>query len=244
MRWQGRMADDVRATRDGIVAASALLEAVPVARTYKRDRRGRFGSGGGDGGRNADFDARADRARSGQDALGAASVGLDREPSGLTTAQGEALMTYRGMFGCQRINRGLRSGEMDERTRAEVRHIDDAMDSSRLTADVVVHRGLRDGDAVFGARFGGDLTGATWTESAYLSTSPRESFATNWARNGSTVPDPSRSPIAMRILVPKGTRGVEASDAEMLLGRGLTLRVAADHGTVDGVRRIDLEVVP
>jgi len=46
-RWQGRMADDVRASRVMVGRAQALLEAVPQARTYKRDADGRFGSGGG-----------------------------------------------------------------------------------------------------------------------------------------------------------------------------------------------------
>lgn len=222
--------------------ASALLDTLVVARTYKRDRKGQFSSGGA--GRNADFDARAEGARAGQEVLDAAPIGLNRETTGLTAPQAEAFRTYMGLFGCRRINGGLRSGEMDDQTRAEVGHIDDAMSSSRLSGDVVIHRGLRDADAVFGDRLGGDLTGATWTESAYLSTSPRESFATNWAREGSGVQDPSRRPIAMRILAPKGTPAVAVSDAELLLGRGLQLRVAADHGIVDGVRRIDIEVSP
>jgi len=47
----------------------------------------------------------------------------------------------------------------------------------------------------------------------------------------------------MRILAPKGTPAVAMSKAEMLLGRGLTLQTAADHGVVDGVREIDIEVI-
>lgn len=244
MRWQGRMAGDVAATRAMVVRAQTLLEQIPLARSYKRDKKGKFSSGGGGGGRNADFDARAAAARSGQDALDAAPIGYGHETTGLTPPQGEAIRTYMGLWGCQRINGGLRSGDMSAQTHEEVRHIDEAMDSSRLSSDVVIHRGLRDADALFGDRLGGDLTGATWTEASYVSTSPRASFATNWAREGSGVQDPSRRPIAMRILAPKGTPAIAASDAELLLGRGLTLRVAADHGMIDGVRHVDLEVAP
>lgn len=49
MRWQGRMADEVRDTRAMVARAQALLQSVPFGRIYKRDKDGKFGTGGGDG---------------------------------------------------------------------------------------------------------------------------------------------------------------------------------------------------
>ena len=60
----------------------------------------------------------------------------------------------------------------------------------------------------------------------------------------------------MRMRVPRGTGAVAMSgqptgdmfaagpQGELLLQRGLPLRVTRDHGVVDGVRRLDVEVVP
>lgn len=47
MRWQGRMADDVAASRATVARALALLDSLPGnARVYKRDKEGKFSSGG------------------------------------------------------------------------------------------------------------------------------------------------------------------------------------------------------
>lgn len=49
MRWSGRFADEVAASRAAVGRAQALLESVPLDRTYKRDRDGQFSSGNGSG---------------------------------------------------------------------------------------------------------------------------------------------------------------------------------------------------
>lgn len=57
MRWQGRMADDVAATRAMVAKAQRLLESVP--RNFpgqSRDADGQFASGGGGGGSDDDED--------------------------------------------------------------------------------------------------------------------------------------------------------------------------------------------
>jgi len=199
------------------------------------------------------FDQRVGAAAQGDDVMRAAPSGMGVDPGsarGMTAAQIQAVREQRGMAGARRINGQLRSGKLDAQTRADVQEIDAAMAASRLTADVVVHRGMRDGGLVFGDRVGQDLTGAIWTEAGYLSTSQRASFATNWAEGGlgtgpsRSAPLPNANPVAMRILVPRGTGAIQPTDVELLLDRGLRLRVVTDRGVVGGVRVLDVEVIP
>jgi hypothetical protein len=51
----------------------------------------------------------------------------------------------------------------------------------------------------------------------------------------------------MTILVPQGTAALAASsdgEKELLLNRGLRFRIVRDNGVVNGVRHVDVEVVP
>ena len=175
----------------------------------------------------------------------------------LAPAEGRALDEY-GSDG-QAINAKLRGGgRLSPKMRETVAGVDSAMDRSRLTSDVAVYRGTRTGSSAFGDRLSGDLTGAEWTDLAYLSTSVDDGIATDFARIGS-------APLVMKIRVPEGTGAVSLSDppagrgvpladgtrthqfgdgqGEILFERGLQMRVTADHGTVDGIRRLDV-VVP
>jgi hypothetical protein len=106
-----------------------------------------------------------------------------------------------------------------------------------------------------------DLTGMRFRDKGYVSTSadPRidEAFGGRWARTAREMPSSDGEPIVMRIQAPKGTgavalgemgeigpRGITGS-AEILLDRGLTFEVTADHGVDDkGFRRLDVSVVP
>jgi hypothetical protein len=77
---------------------------------------------------------------------------------------------------------------------------------------------------------GGDLIGHTINDKGFLSTSPIEDAATNYARQ-------SRFPISVEIEVPKGTKAIPVpaggnlfwngpkSDSEFILERGLTIKI-------------------
>ena len=128
--------------------------------------------------------------------------------------------------------------EIFDEIMGEVANIDRAMDASRLTKPIVVYRGRR-GDSVLGPRdtWGDDLTGREWTDPAPASASAMESVGEHFGRDG----------VVMRVVVPEGTGAVQLSaknyEAEILLERGLRYRVVRDYGTVNGRRRLDVEVV-
>ncbi len=146
------------------------------------------------------------------------------------------------------INTQLREGRNDPRVAGWIGQIDAAMEASRTRSDIGVWRGLRDGSLMFGNRLDADLTGMEWREDAYLSTTADGDISTGFAL-GTNVNRPAPNPVLMHLLVPAGTGAVEASDeryeAEILLERGLTLRIVADRGvSPDGVRMVDVVVVP
>lgn len=126
------------------------------------------------------------------------------------------------------INESLR-GHADPETTAKVSaHIarmDAVYEVSPLAGDVGVYRGMGN-SAVFGVHFDGDLTGFAWREDAYMSTSASESTARGFAYSA------DGRGVLMRLIIPKGTGSVNMhnSESELLLMRGLSLRVVADHG--------------
>lgn len=210
------------------------------------------------------FDERIQKAKAGR-------AGLDQPPLRLTVDTNEilgqpsdwppsrvrqvteALRAYRGS-GYREINDALRSARVDRaegRIRDYIRRIDQAMDASRLPADVVVWRGVTNPTKVFGPDWNDtSVVGLTWNEASYASSSADERVARTFSGVGS-------GSVVIRLLVPRGTPAVRLSDhgpdhrnpggiseeAEALLHRGLTFRVVADHGYDGGVRRIDVEVI-
>lgn len=135
----------------------------------------------------------------------------------------------------ERVNAALRRGQ----TPPEVKTLDEIMSRSHLSHDVVAYRSLKDGGAIL-PKGGTAVVGHSFTEPAFTSThvgAPQYGFS-----------EGGRAPLHMRILVPKGTPAITANEVdaeEMLLGRGLTYRVVADHGVdVDGIRNLDVEVTP
>lgn len=192
------------------------------------------------------FDQRAAAAASGQEALDAATFGLGRNPrpAAFTPAMSSALNTYTGAE-YNAVNRLLRGqplpyGYRPTDVEQTIADLDVAMAASRLSRDVLVHRGLVAAGSLFGDRMAADLSGMEWTESAYVSTTARRRLAVSFAGGEGSV--------LMRILVPAGTPAVQAStmpvEAELVLRRGLRLRVVADRGIdPDGVRHIDVEVI-
>lgn len=203
------------------------------------------------------FQSRIDAAAAGSSALGAAPSSLARDGgSAIPDQQRQSLQDYRGDEAYRTINAALRgatddqlaamplTGDWADRARIDtaVANMDAAMDGSRLTQDVQTFRGIGNASRLFGDRFDGDLTGMEWREDAYVSTSADGEIADEFAGN-------LHGAVVMRMVVPAGTGGIELSDSghesELLLQRGLTMRVVADNGVdADGVRRIDVEVVP
>lgn len=125
--------------------------------------------------------------------------------------------------------------------------IDEITATSKLTDDVVVLRGTATGRGIFGDALDDDLTGWSWQEKSYVSTTADPKVANSFGSAG----------LIMTITVPKGTGAVKLSsgsgdpskttsaESELMLQRGLTLRVMRDNGrSADGTRRLDVEVVP
>lgn len=166
-----------------------------------------------------------------------------------------------------------------EATRTQIAEIDKTMEVSPLTSDVQVDRVVMDGAAVFGSDWYGhesittmeqaaaaherwkagerpDLTGMSWREPAYVSTTADSRVAKIIGDAKATQPDqrggPGAERVIMTITVPKGTGAVRLSgldsgagpttEAELLLEHGLTMMVTADHGIgADGYRHLDVE---
>lgn len=114
----------------------------------------------------------------------------------------------------------------------DIKAIDAAMERSHLSVDITVYRGVRPSD--FGLPE--DAVGFEWTDPAYLGTSAQRSVAQNSFAEGALL----------RIHVPEGTPAISITgggEGELLLGRGLRLKVTRDARD-GGVRVLDVEVVP
>lgn len=129
---------------------------------------------------------------------------------------------------------------------SSVKDLDIAMAHSKLTEDVNVVRVIRDPSMVFGKTWktDGDNTGLTWKDDGFISTTPDEDYARQYAGTGENV--------RLNLLVPAGTGALsliqrDAGDAgdelrQVVLNRGLTFRVARDNGVINGLRQLDVEV--
>jgi hypothetical protein len=168
-------------------------------------------------------------------------------PRKVDRAGAAALERYRGKAFTE-INGDLRSGKMSAKTKATVEQIDRVHAESKLTEDVVLHRGIGDIERVFGAAAKKKLTGAEWKDDAFQSTSADPDVAERFMIGEGG----QRTAAVMKIRVPKGVGAIQLSDgryeAEMLLERGLRLRVISDTGPwrrgQKKPRTIEVEVVP
>jgi hypothetical protein len=128
--------------------------------------------------------------------------------------------------------------------RGALTNLDQAMTESKLRDDVVVSRGIINPEKVFGKLWSDDVTGLSWREFGFSSTSPNRNYARNYARDNDGV--------MMNIVVPKGTGALFVEEElggeagvthhELVLDRGLRYRVVRDRGIVDGIRTLDVEV--
>jgi hypothetical protein len=186
---------------------------------------------------------------SGHDALDATKISIgsdDGKVRGgyLRPEETSALTSYRNT-GYVRINDHLRGktpinpddvGDAAMKAAA----IKEAMAKSPLKQKITVTRGTRNDHWLPpGLQDGkGDATGAVWQDRGFVSVSARTDRAQSFAGRGG---------VAMRITVPEGTRAIGLSDftdeAEILLDSSLSFQVTHDHGMIDGIRHLDVEVI-
>jgi hypothetical protein len=185
--------------------------------------------------------------------LQAAPIGIDGLDSrGFKEGEKEAADFYIGA-GYTFVNASLRGqSQATDKAKETIEKLDAVMERSKLTEDVGVYRGLENGRKLFGDSFDGDLTGVEWKEKAYSSTTVNEDVADDFIGADSEDNDdldPSElGPMKMRIVLPKGTPAMQASDvddeAELIVGRNSNFRVIKDNGEDDsGVRVIDVELI-
>jgi hypothetical protein len=146
------------------------------------------------------------------------------------------------------INQSIRTGSPLTGQEAETRAaLDKATKPAKRNKDVLLWRGMANGDRRFGDAFNGDMTGIEWTQDAFSSTSADFGSAAGYAFG-------RKNPFIMRVLLPRevaaggvdmrGDANFNSHEAEVLLNRGLRYRVTADHGVNKaGMRYIDVEVV-
>jgi hypothetical protein len=163
----------------------------------------------------------------------------------MSRPQRAALRDYESTY-YTAINGQLRRGDVDRYTQRRVDRLDEVLTESRLPSDVQVARGITNASRLFGDRLDGDLTGMQWQEMAYTSTTVDRRQAELFTYPG--VDDTPK--VLMDIRVPAGIGGVVISGSpggqgEIMLERGLTMRVVRDRG-IDGQGRrlLDVEVVP
>jgi hypothetical protein len=221
------------------VAQSRARMAV-LDRTYKRDSKGRFGSGG-----SSLTEAEFDALPTGQDALDALP-GTYRQvidqargarPSKLSgrdavrladAVDGEHGYARDGYIDTNRALYEAHGGSLagaTDHTRQQVADVDQLMElSGPTTSDIAVHRGTSEPSRVIpGFNPNGDNTGRTWTHHAYESTSARHEIAEEFAR-GHNASRQHRSdenhPTAIRIHVPAGTRALQLTTMDRYEGEG------------------------
>lgn len=134
-----------------------------------------------------------------------------------------------------------------QRLDALIADLDALTSASRLTDDVIVLRGTETGRGVFGDALDSNLEGFEWTEGAFVSTSTDPAIVEYFTISG----------LTLEIRVPRGTgavvlskkeydrggfEGVVTGESEVLLQRGLRMRVVSDTGP-GSPRRLKVEVI-
>jgi len=161
----------------------------------------------------------------------------------------EALDHYQG-GGAYDMNEELREGDTDGLTDTYMDAIDQVMQMSRLTDDVVLYRGVTSPSVMFGGAWNpdGDNSGLEWTDPGYTSASADANMAATFAHLDSTAEEEG---LLMRMIAPKGTPALVIDkenpwlgyQSEILLNRQMRFRAVRDH-VVDGDQRvIDVEVI-
>jgi hypothetical protein len=149
--------------------------------------------------------------------------------------------------------------EAPKHVRPGIEGLDKAIASSHLKSDVVVHKGIVNGRESFGDKWSehDDMTGVTWTNHGYSSTSSDKQVARNftdkrWDPYGAG--SAGETPTVLNVYVRQGDHAFSVTDPaappnslvnmqkEVLLPRGTSFSVVADRGLTEGVRYLDVEV--
>ena len=195
----------------------------------------------------AQFDAAAAKAAKGGPALDAVPYkrgALPRTARVGNTTAGEiddALSDYSQGY-WMGINQSLRKGNLDDPRWADrIRNIDAGMTDSATRTEILVTRGVQKPGEIFGDGWlSRDLAGFEWIDRGFVSTTANVGLTGRTFFTGT-------SGARLRLLVPKGTRAAVINDVgetELLLNRGLSFRVVRDRGVVDGIRHLDVEIMP
>lgn len=194
--------------------------------------------------------------KDGRAALRAAPLDMNDESLAVNGLRGidsdrDYVLQYKGVAYAT-TNKYLREGS-GPFLRPQIEAIDRSIAKSRLTEDVHVLRGVKNPRSIFGDLIDGDLTGLEWTDDAYLSTTTDRRISDGFAERTDS-PDGG---LVITMRVPKGAAMLRLSDfapdsetisstsaeAELLGGRGWTMRIVKDNGKIGGLRRIDVEVI-
>jgi len=196
-----------------------------------------------------------------QDALHRAEL-LPRAQGGIRPREMFALQdtVYDPDFGYAKngyrdINRGLqlaRGGDLPADIRQRVEDLDRVIGFGSVRDEVVLYRGIARPELLTGGR---ELRlGDEFTEYGYSSTTVSLKHADEFAKGRSTPLDERTGkpehPTVVRFIAPKGQHAIQVSDldfpgvGEVLLPRGMSYRVVADRGVIDGVHHYDVEIVP
>lgn len=149
----------------------------------------------------------------------------------------------------------------NDELRAAIRQMDHGMDASHTTRDIAVTRVVSNPGQALGSHYSpdGDNSGLTWREHGFVSTHTGSDWHTQdqierLHGGADNMYDNRRIPtVTMRILVPRGSHALKGKkpkswkdgEAEVILDRGSTFRVVADHGWDPsiGTHRLDVEVL-
>jgi len=140
------------------------------------------------------------------------------------------------------INDRLRTpGTFDGDATTADRHIaamDRVMDQSTLDRPLTLYRGTSTQDIA--GLPAGSAVGHEWTDAGYASTSTKRGVAEHSFAG--------RGRVLLTVRAPEGTPALQIDglgETEVLLGRGQTFRVVADHGlTPEGARNLEVELGP
>jgi hypothetical protein len=128
-----------------------------------------------------------------------------------------------------------------------VKDLDQLLAGALLKTDTLTYRGIQSpASAIPGWRDDGDNVGLEWTAEGYQSTTTDVSVAHEFASGVVSGGNRSATPMVARVLLPRGAPGMQMSPvvSEILTARNQRFRLVADRGVVDGVRQIDVEVIP
>lgn len=199
------------------------------------------------------------KALSGEDAINSVPKGLFKRGS-MTPEQRAGLKVYNtGWFAV--INGALRDDNRwdDPEYAKEVRdigRIDSAMDGSLLPRDIQVWRGMFHSTTVFGDRYDHDLTGFSWEDKAYGSTTADERIIDDFHVSDTESPRFKGQNVKMKVTVSAGTKALASStfqkgaegkqsQAEITLQRGVKWKVVKDNGyDENGIRQLEVRADP